>query len=65
MAEPLHKRIERRIRKIPASHSGFSVATQSDVAQWLDGPLIKCIASEAAKEAQDYFHEQEAAQSAE
>jgi hypothetical protein len=61
MNTPLHTRIERRIRKIPASNGGYISVAPSGLGQVLSGDLLERIATEAAKEAQDYYHEQKVA----
>lgn len=58
-SEALHVRIERRIRAIEiARNVGFAMIP-SQLDRLLDGSLLERIAAEAAKEAQDYYHEQE------
>jgi hypothetical protein len=57
MNAPLHARIERRIREIPASHGGYISVAPSNLGSALSGDLLERIATAAAKEAQDYYYE--------
>lgn len=58
----LADRIERRLRGIPASHGGYISVLPSDLGRVLSRELLSRIADEAAKEAQDYYHEREVRQ---
>ena len=62
MSEALHTRIERRIREIPSSNPGYVSVVPENLGRLLSRSLLERIATEAAKEAQDYFHEQSTSQ---